>query len=197
MALESVEFFGAVDRKDRKAGEKIVSEYPAFYFTTQIDELQERIESSERALKSGAINPAAIPELKASIQRDTQRLNEINKSHVKLTGKDKDEAYKLYEHLGKEIQDSMFSRSEMMKGLANPHEELKRRTTPFIPVGKYGEVFKNIGIIPEKGKVTRNQASRMYKIIGKVIEENTNTEHLRKDYKTGTFRPDIPLEQMI
>uniref|UniRef100_A0A6M3JI29 Uncharacterized protein n=1 Tax=viral metagenome TaxID=1070528 RepID=A0A6M3JI29_9ZZZZ len=197
MALESVEFFGAVDRKDRKAGEKIVSEYPAFYFTTQIDELQERIESSERALKSGAINPAAIPELKASIQRDTQRLAEINKSHVKLTGKDKDDAAKLYEHLGKEIQDSMFSRSEMMKGLADPHDELKRRTTPFIPVGKYGDVFKNMGITPEKGKVSRTQAAKVYKIIGKVLGENTNTEYLRKDYKTGTFRPDVPLEQMI
>lgn len=197
MALESVEFFGSVDRKDGKPGEKIVSEYPAFYFTTQIDDLVERIASNERALKSGAINPVAIPELKAEIKRDEQRLSEINKSHVKLTGKDKDEAATLYEHLGSQIKDSLFSRSEMKKGLANPHDELKRMTNPIIPVGKFGKVFKQMGIDPVKSKVSRNQASRVYKILGKVLGENTNTEYLRKDYKHGTYHSEVPLEQML
>jgi len=197
MALESVEFFGSVDRKDGKPGERIVSEYPAFYFTTQIENLVERIASNKRALESGAINPTAIPELKAELARDTTRLGEINKSHVKLTGKDKDEAATLYKHLAGEIQGSMFTRSEMKKGLANPHDELKRKITPSIPVGKYGSVFKNMGINPEKGKVSRNQASRVYKILGKVLQENTNTEYLRKDFKTGTYQGDVDLESMI
>jgi hypothetical protein len=197
MALESVEFFGSVDRKDGKMDGRIVSEYPAFYFTTHIDELVERIASNKRAIDSGAINPQAIPELRAEIERDTKRLSEINKSHIKLTGKDKDEAATLYKHLADHIQDSMFCRSDMMKGLANPHDELKRRITPIIPVGKFGAVFKNMGIDPVKGKVSRTQASRVFKILGKVLEENTNTEHLRKDYRTDTFRPDVPLEQMI
>jgi len=197
MALESVQFFGSVDRKDRKPDGRIVSEYPAFYFTTHIDDLEERLASNKRAIASGLINPQAIPELRAEIEKDSVRLAEINKSHIKLTGKDKDEAANLYKELGDKIQDSMFSRSEMMKGLANPHDELNRRITPTIPVGKHGEVFKNMGITPVKGKVSRTQAARVFKILGKVLGENTNIEHLRRDVKHGTYRPDVPLEEMI
>lgn len=197
MGLESVEFFGSVDRKDGKPGGRIVSEYPAFYFTTHVEELEERIASNERTLKSGLINPAAIPELRSEIDRDTTRLREINKSHIKLTGKDKDEAATLYKHLESEIRDTMFSRSEMKKGLANPHDELKRMIDPSIPVGKFGAVFKSMGIDPVKSKVSRNQASRVYKILGKLLQENTNTEYLRRDYKHGTYQSEVPLEQMI
>ena len=197
MALESVEFFGSVDRKDGKPDGRITSEYPAFYFTTQIDELAENIARNERAIESGAINPQSVPELKAEIKRDKQRLSEINKSHIKLTDTDKDEAAALYKNLADQIQDSMFTRSDMMKGLANPHDELKRMKTPLRPVGKNGKVFKKMGINPVKGKVSRTQAARVFKILGKVLGENTNTEYLRKDHKYGTYKSDVPLEEMI
>jgi len=196
MTLESVEFFGSVDRKGMRQDGKITSEYPAFYFDVHLGELEENIASNKRALASGAINPQAIPELKAEIARDEQRLSEIKKSHVKLTGKDKDEAAMLYKELADQIQDSMFTRSDMMKGLANPHDELKRMKEPIISIGKNGAVFEKMGIKPVKGKVSRNQAARVFKILGKVLGENTNTEHLRKDHKYGTFKSDIPLEEM-
>lgn len=197
MALSSVQFFGSVDRKDGKSDGKITSEYPAFYFTTQIDELRENIARNERALESGAINPQSVPELKAEIKRDIVRLSEINKNHISLTGKDKDEAADLYKELGGQIQDSMFTRSDMMKGLANPHDELKRMKDPIIPVGKNGKIFENMGIKPVKGKVSRTQASKVFKVLGKVLGEETNVEYLRKDHKYGRYHSDVPLEEMM
>jgi len=197
MALESVEFFGSVDRKDGKPDGRITSQFPAFYFDPQISDLEENIFRNERAIASGAIAPDAIPTLKGEIARDRQRLLEIQKCSVKLTGKDKDEAANLYKELGGKIQDSMFTYTEMMKGLANAHDELKRMKTPIIPVGKHAAVFKKMGINPVKGNVSRDEATRVFKILGKTLGENTNVEHLRKDHKYGTFMSDVPLEEMI
>jgi len=54
-----------------------------------------------------------------------------------------------------------------------------------------------MGITAQGGKISRNQASRAYKIIGKVLGENTNVEKLRRDRKTGTYSIARTLQEML
>lgn len=196
--LSDVEFFGAVDRKDRRSDGRICSEYPAFYFRTHIDELRESIDSKVQGLERGEIYPTEIPKIKAELEREKLRLADIEKSKVVLKDGAKDEAAKLYADLGEQIQDSLFTRTEMMKGLANPHEEARRmKDLDIINIRGNTEVFKKMGIQTRKGKTSRTGATRAYKILGSLLGEETNVEYLRKDHKYGTFKSDVPLEEMM
>ena len=198
MVLESVQFFGAVDRKDRRADGAICSEYPAFYFDVHLNDLKESIASKERMIKAGLVHPTEMPFAQAELAKEKTRLAEINNARVVLKGKDKDEAWALYKELGTQIQDSMPTRTDMMKGLASPHDEVKKsHLEPFINVKGNEKVFAQIGVKTVGGKVTRNQAARMYKILGKALGENTNTERLRKDHSYGTVKSDIPLSELV
>lgn len=197
MGLENVEFFGAVDRQGRRTDGKICSEYPAWYFDTHIDDLVESIHSKERALKAGLVHPTEIMYAEKELVREKQRLKHILESKIDLKGKDKDEAATLYKDLAQKIQDSMYTYTEMHKGLANAHEELRRMKKPIIDVKGKEKVFINMGIKPEGGKVSRDQAARAFKILGKSLGEHTDIERLRRDHKTGTYKPDVHIEEML
>lgn len=195
--LDNIQFFGDVDRQGKKDGEAITSEYPAFYFPIQLDELRETVEKTERNLKLGLVPASEREYAEADLRRSKERLKKIQNSMPKFNAKEKDALAKVRSDLGDQIGDSMFTRTEMRKGLANAHEEARRMSEPIIKVGGAGKLFENMGIKPVRGKVSRNQASKMWKVIGKILEEPTNTEYLRKDSKHGTYHSDVPIEQMI
>lgn len=201
MPVSDIQFFGAIDRKGKKEDGVISSEYPAWYFTNQIKNLKESIERKRRSLKRGDVDPSQKPYIQAELQQEELKLSEImEKGMPKIDDKDKDSLHKIYKELEGRIQDSMFSRDEMMKGLADAHEEARRMTTSCIDVkGAHGSIsmFKNVGITPRDGKVSRNQASRMYKIIGRYLGENTNVEALRRSQKTGTFNANVSLADVM
>ena len=195
MALEEVQFFGAADRKGRHADGNITSEMPAWYFVPQTDELQEEIEHKTRSIKMGLIPPSEMPYAQEELRKQEAMLERI-KSKPELKGKDKDDAAKFYAHLSEQIGDSMFSRSEMKKGLVDAHEEVRRMTEPIINVRGQTKLLANMGINAKGGKISRNQAAKAFKIVGRVLGEATNTEYLRKDFNNGTFHPERSLEEM-
>ena len=122
----------------------------------------------------------------------------IKASVPKLNGKEKDELGRLYEDMQQKISDSMYSRTDMKKGLVDVHEEARRMSEPIIPVDvKHRKFMVNHGIIPKKGKITRNEASRAYKMSGRVLDANTNTEALRRDYKTGVTKFEKTLRELL
>lgn len=196
MSLQEVEFFGAVDRKDGRPDGRICSEYPAFYFDTHIRDMEEEVARKERALDAGMISPAHVASQRAEVKQERERLDAIKKSSVNLTGKTKDEAVKVYKDLEGKIGDSMFTRTDMEKGLADAHEELRRQKVPRIDVKGYTKLFHNMGIPITKGKASRDQCAKVYKILGKALGENTNTERLRKDTHGGTYREDVPMHRV-
>lgn len=195
MALEDVKFFGEADRKGRHADGKITSEYPAWYFDAQTEDLQEEIEHKQRQIAQGLVPPSEMPYAREALKKQEETLERIM-SKPKLTGKDKDEAAKFYESLSEQICDSMPSRSDMKKGLADAHEEVRRMTTPIINVRGQTKLLANMGIEAKGGKVSRNQAAKAFKIIGRVLGEPTNIEYLRKDFNHGTFHPERSIEEM-
>lgn len=171
-----VQFFGAVDRNDKG---KIVSQVPAWAMDAHIDELKEGIASKKRAIERGQIDADQVPRTKAEIHREETRLKDIINSKPKITAKTKDELAKAYTDLGVQIKESMFSRDEMMKGLASAGEEARRMITPIIKVDP--KLAEACGVKTYRGKVSRNGASQIFKIVGKTIGDVTNVEYLRPD----------------
>ena len=181
--MSEISFFGKVDRN--RDG-RIVSEYPADYFKAHKEELKESIARKERELARGTIAPTEVMYAQQELAREKKRLDEIEKSTPKLTDIQKDELTQAREGLGMKIQDSMFTRSDMMLGLASAHEEASRMADPCIPLTKEEQGYAEAcGIRVDDGRVSRNNASRIYKIISQRIGEPSNVEALRKDRVKG------------
>lgn len=195
--LDKINFFNSVDRKGRREDGDIASEYPAFYFPTHLRELRDEVAKAEQQIELNLVPPSELPYAKNDLKRSKKRLEEIENSMPKIKGKEKDEMAALYKSLEGQISDSMYSRTQMKKGLADVHEEARRMSEPIIKIGIEGKFFENMGIKPVDGKITRNQASRAYKIMGRVLEANTNIEALRKDYNTGTTQFEKSLRELI
>jgi len=177
--MKDIEFFGSVDRKEGKADGAITSEYPAWMHTYQIEELEESISRKERALDEGSIPGEHVSNSREELKREKGKLTLIKKSKPKLNATQKDKLYNDYKELGKGIEGYLFTRSDMMKGTADAHEEAERMIKPSIPVSP--EIAEMCNLKPEKGKISRNDASKAWKIIGRALGEPTNVETLRKD----------------
>jgi len=195
MALESVQFFGAADREGKRSDGRIASEYPGWYFDVQLGDLKEEIEYKQDQIKRELVPPSELPYIKEELKKQEESLERI-RSKPKLKGKDEEEAGSFYKKLSTEIRESMPSRSEMKKGLVNVHEEARRMTEPIIDVRGKTKLLANMGITAKGGKISRTQASKAFKILGRVLDEPTNTEYLRRDYNHGTFHQERSLEEM-
>jgi hypothetical protein len=118
---------------------------------------------------------------KMELARQKTRLKEIDEAVPKYTDQEKDLLAREHKNLGAEIRDSMFSYDDMNKGFASAHEEAHRMKDPIIKLNRAQlEIAKACEIPVQHGMVCRDDAARMYKIIGKRLGENTNIEALRK-----------------
>ena len=172
----SFSFFGDVD-KNAKGG--VGSEFPAWIMNAHIEELEESVAQKERAEKSGVIAIENLPYHREALAKEKKRLREIKQSKPKLTEKQYDKVTQEYGKLKNFIADSLFTRSQMKLGLADAHEEARRMVDPIIAVDR--TVANACNIKPRGGKVSRNEATKMYKIIGNFIGDQTNAEYLRKN----------------
>ena len=180
-----VTFFGAVDRKiDPTTGkEKISSEYPAYTFPQQIENAREDIAQKKRALQTGAVDRESEGEYRLIIEREEKRLDDIERSRPKLSDSDKDNLASAYKDLTKGIAGTMPTYYDIHRNFVNAHEEHRRNSNPCIKVnGKTAELAEHNGIkVSKDGEMSRKEASRLAKIIGHNIGENTNMERLRKE----------------
>ena len=179
-------FFAETDKN--KAGE-LSSQFPAWYFDVHISELKESIASKKRALRDNRIPTEAIHDNKIELANMEDQLTAIEKSQPTLSDKEKDFLMKTYRAIRIKIQDTMFTRTDMLRGTADAHEEAKRMVNPIIELDKEqvglakscgGKIYEVRG----KSMVSRNDASKIYKIAGKLLGEPTNVEALRRDRAT-------------
>jgi tellurite resistance protein len=198
MALKDVEFFGTEDRRLGRKDEPIVSEYPSWYFKVAMEELKESIDRKKRALESGNIPRSEIPYAEEELKRESKKMKQIISSVPKLNGADKDSMAKIYKKLKSAIGESLFTSYQMKKGLADAHEEARRMIEPIIDFKEEAEVMiaSKMGITPREGRISRNEASRVFKIIGRLIDEPSNVEVLRREGFGGVRQAEVPLEEM-
>jgi len=181
--MEGISFFSESDMTVDKNGHKRVSsEYPLWYNRQMIDELREDIGMAQFEIKSGRIKDTQLTVARDRLSKLQSRMEEIEKSMPKLEGKEIDKFSKVRKDLGKEISTRMFTRSEMKKGLSDAHEEVRRMTMPSIPLtGDMAEVVTACNVKPVDGKISRTQAEKVWKIVGRYMDESSNTESLRRD----------------
>lgn len=178
-----VKFYGKIDIN--KHG-NISSALPAWSMQTKIEELTESVESAERQIERGEVPYDKMGEVKEKIRKGKEKLEMILSSKPALSEEQENKLWKIYKSLGKDIQDSLFTRSEMKLGLASPHEELKRMKEPIIRISpEIAEICKenNVKVSSKSNThyVSRDGASLMWKVIGKYFGEASNVETLRKD----------------
>lgn len=182
--------FGAVDKnKDNK----IASEFPAWYQERQMENLQEHIDQIDRGIRSGRFSSDEIHEHKAEKARLEARMDSILKSRPNPSDSERDTLRKYYKSFGSKIQAALFTRSEMQLGLASAHEEAKRMKKPCISLTpEECSIAISCNVMPDKNKmVSRDGAAKVFKLLGRILGEPANVEHLRLDKKTDTH---IPME---
>ena len=185
--MKDIEFFGPVDRKEGKEDGVITSEYPAWMHKYQIEEMEESISRKERELKRNAIPFEHVAAAEEELKREKAKMKLIKKSEPKLNAADKDDLHKAYKSIGKEIGDAQFTYSEMMLGTASAHDEADRMVEKRIPMERAGlspEMAEQLNIRHEKGKVSRDDLSKAFKVYGHLLGEPTNVEVLRRDKVT-------------
>jgi len=184
-AKEAFNFFGKIDRdyKDR-----ITSEFPAWYFETHVENMKEERATLIRRLERGEVPPDNVPYAKQDAAAIKERIDEIEKSRPEIRDNEKAELQKLHKELSNKISESMFTRSEMMRGTASAHDEARRMVSPTIALSPpLRGLAKSCNVNLDKGvKISRNDATKMWKILGKLIGEGTNVEGLRRDRATVT-----------
>jgi hypothetical protein len=183
MATEGkMEFFGSVDKDVRN---NVTSEYPAWYFATHLDNMTEEHDSLIRRMERGEIPLDHLPYARQEASAIKERIDEIKSSKPVIRDNERTKLQKLHKDLSKKLSDAMFTRSQMMMGTASANEEARRMTQPIIGVSpELRGMAKACNITPVKGKITRNEATKIWKIIGRLIGEGTNVEGLRKDKAT-------------
>lgn len=177
---EEISFFSELDYSDKG---NISSEYPAWYFDKFIDDLKEQVRVDEESLDMGLIPSEHRPMVAKRISDSKRRLHEIEDGRPKLTQADETKLKAFREQIGKDIAGLQFTRSDMMKGLASPEMEAKRRVMPCIKIDPSCVKFALAARIPinRDGMVSRDGAEKMWKIASKYFGENSNTEVLRRD----------------
>lgn len=175
MAEKELEFFGKVDR-DRDGN--IGSTLPAWYFDSQVDTMKETIQRREAALERGDIPADYVYQTREDLKRDKERLDNIESSRPVLDEKRSDALGKAYKELSSDIKESMFTRDDMQRGFADAHEEARRMTKPCINIDP--ELARKCGVNAKGGMISRNDATKIFKIVGKALGEETNVERLRK-----------------
>ena len=176
--------FNVFSDVDKIKGE-ISSQFPAFYYDSNVDKLKEAISTQKWDLKNGGIPAEKVNEARNNLQRDELRLGEIERTKPCLSTGERDRLWKLRSEMAKLIQPAQFTYSEMNRNIANAGEEARRMKQPCIELSK-----ELLGIAAAchvrvtEGKVSRDGVEKMWKIAGKIIGEGTNVEALRRDKVT-------------
>ena len=174
-----IKFFGSIDQTEKG---QIKSTYPSWYFDVLKDNLKEGIAEKQRWLDNDLVPKDEIAVVKDQLAADKAKLREMNDTKPKWSGVQKDKMSKTRTDLGQKIKDAMFTRSDMMKGLADAHEEARRMSEPVIELDpEMTEIAQACNVRMEGKAVSRTGAEKIWKILGKALGEGTNTETLRRD----------------
>jgi hypothetical protein len=184
VAEANIKWFGEVDLNQHR---KIAVDYPAWYFDVQVDQLKNEISERQRNIDLGIYSGKDLIKQREILKNRKGRLEAIESSKPKLEGKDKDAVVQVHKDIGERIKESMFTYDEMWKQSQDAHYEADRMVKPSIEIRSQVEAdfCKQRGIKVVNGKVSRNDASLMYKIFGKSIGENTDVELLRRQRGTS------------
>ena len=195
MSSDQIQFFGSIDHSHGDDRKQLSADYPVYYFREHVEKLREEVEDHEMRLRDDKVPVTEIYKAKAELKKKKEKLATIEASIPKLDGKQKDAMAKHYKALEGMIRDAMPTRSDMMMGLANVHDEVRMMSKPSLDA-RGMSILGQLGIRAVNGKITRTEAERAYKILGCNLGENTNIERLRRDRSGGVYKNEMYLHEM-
>lgn len=184
--LKGVEFFGDVDKVNGEIG----SEMPAWSMEAPLRELKEEARTLKGMLERHEVREDDRPGKMELLKKIEAKIGGVEGSKPNLTGQEKDALAKMvgsgktHGELGSKIRESMFTRSEMMIGSgaggANSDIEFKRQMEPCIELSDAEiMVAKKMHCRVVDGKVSRNDATRIYSIGRRALGEPHDPEMIR------------------
>lgn len=179
-ASKEIVWFGEVDL-NKKTGLP-AADYPAWYNDIQIQDLKEEIGGIEKAIDLDLYKGKDLMRMREQLKTRQTRLTQIETSRPNISDVDRDKIAKARKGLGNKIGLSMFTSSEMMKGTADAHVEAERMVKPCIKLDNEHElnIAKARGMNIVDGKISRNDATCIWKIQGKALGEGIlDAEQLR------------------
>ncbi len=183
---EEINFFSKIVMN---AHGQIANDQPAWCNKRQTEQLREEIRAIEYRLDNKQITGAYEPIARAELVQRKERLGAIERSFPNLSDRQRDKIDAECKDLGEKLSRSMFTRSDMMKGVADAHEEADRMTEPCIKLtdwqaGKANEHgYRLSNAANRNGKevsTPRDCAMKLWKILRKALGESAHTELLRK-----------------
>jgi len=175
-----IHWFGEVDMNERTG--QPGADYPSYYFDASIRELENEVRSMERQIEEGIYTGKDLRKFKERYQQRKERLESIINSLPVLEGPVKDKVSKARKELGQLIKESMFTFSSMNRMTDDAQIEANRMEGPCIEIKNpvLAEFVQQRGFRVHKGKISRNAASVIHKVMGKVLgEEILDIENLR------------------
>jgi hypothetical protein len=181
--MSEIQFFSEADMTRNKDGKLVItSEYPAWYNDQFLDNIREEIRVDEYNLESGIIPKSQLMQAKERIKQNKDKLSKIEASIPKLDGVTESKLDKARKTLAKNIQDRMFTRSQMAKGISDAHMEVKRMNSYDIPVDdSIAELAQASNVRIVDGKINREGATKIWKLSNRYFNEISNVEMLRRD----------------
>lgn len=197
MLKKGTTFFGDGDRMKFGANKgKISVAFPQWYFKQHIEEIKRQIEQKERQIKSGLLDATAMLIAKQQTEELRNKLSMILSGVPEINAKEKDYLSKFYKWSSAVLSDELFSRSEMQMGLADPRVILERESNKYINIRNFIDIAKAANIKVAKDKVNLKDIQIMWKIVGKILGEPTNTEWVRQEKRTNVYKKSKSLEEI-
>jgi hypothetical protein len=178
--VTGIHWFGEVDMNLRTG--KPGADYPTYYFKPKVRELENELRSMERQLEDGMHTGKELRKFKAQYLLKKDRLDAIHASRPNLEGPVKDKVNRSRMALGNLIKGSMFTYSSMNRMTDDPQIEADRMEGYCIEIKDpvVAEFVNQRGFPVVKGKITRNAASVIHKVMGDVLgAEILDIEDLR------------------
>ncbi len=174
-AKTDFEFFGDVDRA--KNGE-IGSSYPVWYNPAQIEMLEDDIKISKTAITQ-VYSQADKREIQEQLDIQEKKLKKIKDSIPILTASRRDYLMSQRKEMGEALTDSMPSARDNERGNVDILREVRFKTQPCLKLDP--EIARKCGIrLDKKGMASRDEVARAWKITSRLLDEESNTEFLRR-----------------
>lgn len=177
--MGEITFFTEVDYN--KHG-NISAEYPAWYFTTKVDELREQIAAMERELKRGALEGEKRERQEKKTALMKRRLSKIEEGFNRsVTAHDREQMEKATKEIAETVRGLTFTYDERKKKIASPHEEARRMIDKAIPINSFknaemvGKMCQMSNVRIDNGRVSRDDLTKAWKIASRALGDGRNT----------------------
>lgn len=179
-----VEFYSEMDKAKGPTGNgQVASSLPAWYFQKQIRDLEDDIRQTQRRLEMGQVPHNKEGDVKSQLRKMEKKLDGLKNSNPKNDPETLDACSKAYKDLSKVLSSIMPSYNDDKRGRVNLSKQVDMQQTPSIVVPDYvAQMAVDNGFpITKDRKMRSTDVSLIWKMCGRMTDQETNTEVLRRE----------------